>query len=356
MAGLDIENLRFARPGFSLDLDLALPDGAFGVLLGPSGCGKSTVLRLVAGLLEPVSGRITLGGRDIEMLAPDKRQVGLVFQDLALFGHMDARRNIEYGPRLAGLPKAERKRLVDGLSRSFHIEDLLARRPAQLSGGERQRVALARSLAAHPALLLLDEPLSALDAPLRRELRTEIRSRVLEAGIPALHVTHDIEEGLALADRLFLMDRGRVVEAGSPQEVYDYPRTAFAARLLNRGPLIPVKTLKVSGGEALGECTFGSFACPTRSGQRQDTGRASYLHFAWRAGRIVEAGEVAGTGLALHGKVVSATYIGTGWRLELVSTGGGTVSVETEPGDRPLPGSEICYFVPGESLRIVDNA
>jgi ABC-type sugar transport system ATPase subunit len=174
-------------------VDIRLGEGEIGVILGPSGSGKSTLLRMIAGLLPPEGGSVFLDGRSLDGLPPEKRSLGMVFQDLALFSHMSVRRNIEYGLRMLRMPRAPREETAREFARSFSIERLLERRPNTLSSGEQQRVALARTLAPGPALVLLDEPLSSLDPSLRRRLRIEIAERLRAAAVMALHVTHDID-------------------------------------------------------------------------------------------------------------------------------------------------------------------
>ncbi len=356
---LEIHGLAYRRQAFELRIDLMLPGDSFGVLLGPSGCGKSTALRLIAGLLTAEAGSIMLGGKEISGLPPDRRRVGLVFQDLALFGHMSARRNIEYGPRLAGAGKAESGRISSELAQCFRISALLDRLPSELSGGEQQRVALARSLAAKPALLLLDEPLSSLDATLRRELRSEIKERVKERGVSALHVTHDIEEALALADKLFIMQEGRIVESGTPRELYDSPRSAFAARLLGRGPLVEIHALEFGMAGVRGKSAFGAFSCPLP--ESADAKTQWCLHFPRQAGKLVTEAQGSQDNL-FEASLVSASYLGSGWRLRLRSgpvagsrPGWQEAEMEVEITDSecPLPGQIVRLAIPSSACHLV---
>jgi molybdate transport system ATP-binding protein len=222
------------------------------VLLGPSGSGKTTLLRALAGLQRPASGRIALGGQtwfdQSASLSPQARRVGLLFQDYALFPHLTARENIAYGLRRCG--RADRGRRVDELLDSFSLRDLSARRAGELSGGERQRVALARTLAPRPSLLLLDEPLSALDAPARERLRDELRQRLLQAATPAVIVTHDRNEALALGDRLGVMADGTLQQLGPIEEVFQRPVNEAVARAVGVDAVIPAFVLDVSAGLA----------------------------------------------------------------------------------------------------------
>jgi len=376
---LEIKGLRYSRPGFSLGLDLELPEGAYGVLLGASGCGKSTALRLVAGLLEPEGGSIRLGGRELLGLAPESRRVGMVFQDYALFPQLSVRRNIEYGPRLRGAGPEERRRTSKELGEAFRIGELLERKPASLSGGEQQRVALARSVAARPELLLLDEPLSSLDAALRRALRGEIRERIRDAGLSALHVTHDLEEALAIADRLFIMDGGRVVESGDPEAIFARPRSAFAARFLGRGPLIPVTRIIEAGPRPLVETPFGRFRASLSSQQDLATsgtvlkqeglaerpaaeGGQSYLHFGAGDARVVANRIAAGDAAMdadsrneLVGIAGESFFLGRTRRVSLrPATGGEAIELELEPELRPARGERLVLALPVESCMLLN--
>jgi ABC-type Fe3+/spermidine/putrescine transport system ATPase subunit len=235
---LDIQNLT-RRFGTSLALDGASLDAGPAevvALLGPSGCGKTTTLRIVAGFEAADSGSITLAGRDLIRLPPHQRDIGLVFQDYALFPHMSLADNVAYGLRRRGMAAPDRARRVGEMLDLVRLTGLDARRPAQLSGGQQQRVALARALAINPRLLLLDEPLSNLDAKLRHTLQTELRQILTRIGTTTLIVTHDQEEAMALADRIAIMANngrgGRVLQIGTPREVYEQPACRFVAEFL----------------------------------------------------------------------------------------------------------------------------
>ncbi|MBZ4017960.1 ABC transporter ATP-binding protein [Streptomyces purpurogeneiscleroticus] len=209
--------------------ELAIQEGEFFSLLGPSGSGKSTLLRLIAGFERPTSGRVELAGRDVTALPPHRRDVHTVFQDYALFPHMTVEQNVGYALRVAGVRKGERRARAREALATVRLEDYGDRRPAQLSGGQRQRVALARALVDRPGLLLLDEPLGALDLKLRQEMQTELKQIQRTTGITFLLVTHDQEEALTMSDRLAVLDGGRIAQTGPPLEIYDRPATAFVA-------------------------------------------------------------------------------------------------------------------------------
>jgi putative spermidine/putrescine transport system ATP-binding protein len=213
-------------------VDLEIPAGEFFTLLGPSGSGKTTTLRLIAGFERPDAGRIELGGADVTNRAPYERDVNTVFQDYALFPHMTIAENVGYGLRVKRVPRAERKRRVEEILNVVRLPDLGNRKPVQLSGGQRQRIALARSLVNTPRVLLLDEPLGALDLKLRQEMQIElkrIQREVSDTGITFVYVTHDQEEALTMSDRLAVFNEGRIEQIGAPAEVYERPATEFVA-------------------------------------------------------------------------------------------------------------------------------
>jgi len=262
MNHLEISGLGFARGDFSLSASLALEKGMTGVILGPSGCGKTTLLRCVAGLERQNSGSIVVEGREIGLMPPEQRNIGFVFQDLALFDHLTGRKNIEFGLERRKIRGTEAGLIVETLAEKLRITALLDRRPFAMSGGERQRLAFARAIAAKPGLLLMDEPLSSLDAPLRRELRAYLRSTLSREGITALHVTHDVEEALELGDRIFLMNAGRILAGGTPQAIYENPPDAWCVRFLGLGSLLPVEAFEARGvGLMVAVTPFGRFTC-----------------------------------------------------------------------------------------------
>ncbi|MEV4747197.1 ABC transporter ATP-binding protein [Streptosporangium amethystogenes subsp. fukuiense] len=219
-----------------VDLDIA--DGEFFAMLGPSGSGKTTVLRMIAGFETPSAGTVELGGVDVTRLAPFERDVNTVFQDYALFPHMNVADNVEYGLRVKRVPRAERRERALAALASVRLEGMERRRPGQLSGGQRQRVALARALVNRPRVLLLDEPLGALDLKLREEMQVELKSIQREVGITFLFVTHDQEEALTMSDRVAVFDRGRIEQVGTPAEIYERPASTFVAGFVGTSNLI----------------------------------------------------------------------------------------------------------------------
>jgi spermidine/putrescine transport system ATP-binding protein len=238
-------------------IDLAIPSGEFFALLGPSGCGKTTTLRMIAGFERPTSGEIRLDGQDLSQTPPNKRPVNTVFQNYALFPHMNVADNVAYGLRWRkGISKDDRKRQVNEVLRQVRLTELAERRPTQMSGGQQQRVALARALVLRPKVLLLDEPLGALDAKLRKELRAELIAVHREVGITFLLVTHDQEEALEMSDRLAVMNHGHIAQVGSPQQVYEEPETEFVADFLGAANVLDV-IVKESAGQGRRRVTIG---------------------------------------------------------------------------------------------------
>lgn len=235
------------------DVSLDIVDGEFLTLLGPSGCGKTTTLRLIAGFELPTQGRILLEGQDITPQLPNKRDMALVFQNYALFPHMSVFDNVAYGLQSRRMPRAQIQEKVNAALNLTGLEGLGTRRPNQLSGGQQQRVALARSLVIEPRILLFDEPLSNLDAKLRVQMRSEIHRLQRRLGITTIYVTHDQVEAMALSDRIVVMNKGRIEQLGTPEEIYRYPATRFVADfigranfLLTRVEAVPANQVKVT--------------------------------------------------------------------------------------------------------------
>jgi len=249
---LRIRNLakRFGEAAALRAFDLDIHGGEFISLLGPSGCGKTTALNCVAGLLDPDEGSILLDDRDLALLPPERRGFGMVFQNYALFPHLTVARNVAFGLEMMGVRRDEIARRVGQALALVHLAGMEDRYPAQLSGGQQQRVALARALVIEPRLLLMDEPLSNLDAKLRLEMRLEIRRLHQELGLTTLYVTHDQEEALSLSDRIALMQDGTIRQVGTPEEVYRHPESSFVANFLGYRNLVPVTVEELRDGLA----------------------------------------------------------------------------------------------------------
>ena len=235
-----IENLRkeYDAKTVALDnIDLVFEDSTFVALLGPSGCGKTTTLNCIAGLLEPTSGKIFFGDRDVTRLQPKDRNIGMVFQSYALYPHLKVIDNIAFPLKQKGMKKAERYEKVRKIAQMLQIEHLLERKPSQLSGGQQQRVSMARALVKEPDVLLLDEPMSNLDARLKIEIRDEIRRVQQKTGITSIIVTHDQEEAMAIADKIAILDNGRIQQYDTPERLYHYPANLFVAKFMGNPPM-----------------------------------------------------------------------------------------------------------------------
>ena len=220
------------------DISFTVAPGEFLTMLGPSGCGKTTTLRIIAGLTEPDGGDIRLNGQDISNLPPEKRDVNTVFQSYALFPHMNVEKNIAYGLKLKGLKKEVRQQKVREMLRLVRLEGYEKRMPSQLSGGQRQRIAIARAVVLEPKILLLDEPLGALDLKLRQQMQFELKEIQRNLGIAFVYITHDQEEALNMSDRIAVMNQGMIEQMGTPEEIYEHPQTRFAAEFIGQSVLL----------------------------------------------------------------------------------------------------------------------
>jgi len=247
-------------------VDLEIFEGEFITLLGPSGSGKTTVLRMIAGFEKPDSGTILLGGKDVSQLPPYDRDVNTVFQDYALFPHMDVISNIEYGLRVKGVDKSTRRERAMQALQQVRLEGHENRRPAQLSGGQRQRVALARALVNRPSVLLLDEPLGALDLKLREQMQIELKELQRAVGITFIFVTHDQEEALTMSDRIAVFNHGRIEQLGAPRDIYDNPQSLFVSEFVGQTNKIEIEGrninirpefVSVSKSSKFGDCSVG---------------------------------------------------------------------------------------------------
>ncbi len=315
---------RFGPTVAVLDIELAIPHGCYCCLLGPSGCGKTTILRMIAGHEEPSAGRVRIGGGDVTGLAPVDRGTAMMFQSYALFPHMTVLDNVAYNLRMRGVGKAARREQAQAMLARVHLEAFADRMPAQLSGGQQQRVALARALITNPRVLLLDEPLSALDEYLRLQMRGELRRLQRELGITFIHVTHTQLEAIALADLVVVMDQGRIEQAGSAQQIYSEPRTAYVARFMGGQNVLHGKVTAVADGEAILQSDQGDrFALPVRHSAllvgtpvhcavRRDRVQLERLSGAGRSGQI---NALSGTVHAIEyqGSYVKVTLDLAGW-------------------------------------------
>jgi iron(III) transport system ATP-binding protein len=334
---------------------LEVADGELFTLLGPSGCGKSTTLRMVAGFEEPTSGRVLFGDRDVSYTPPNKRGVGLVFQNYALFPHMDVRTNVGFGLQVRHLGKDEAGRLVGEALEQVRLTGLDKARVDQLSGGQQQRVALARALVIRPSLLLLDEPLSNLDAKLREETRAALRQIHAETGVTTLYVTHDQAEAMALSDRVAVFREGTIHQVGTPEEVYDRPATSFVAGFIGRNNLLPA-TISSMTSEGLVVRLDAGYDIEVRSdrlcpGLKPSTGLPVTLSARAEGLRLTPPGEPG----AMSGVVVDVEYQGA-VRTARADVDGHVWVVDIFDGTRPAPGDAVGVAVSPDCAFLTEAA
>ena len=339
------------------NIDLSVAGGEFFSLLGPSGCGKTTTLRLIAGFEEPTAGRILLDGADVSHVPPHKRNVNTVFQSYALFPFLSVFDNVAFGLKHASVTKAELKqRVTDALS-LVSMSDFAARRPSQLSGGQQQRVALARALVLNPAVLLLDEPLGALDAKLRRSLKVELKALQERVGITFIYVTHDQEEALTMSDRIAVMNAGRIAQVGTPQEVYESPADAYVADFLGAANLLHVNVAeRVRGGAST--LKLGDIALTTSNEVPAEPGPVSAGTVAQAVirperVRVEEHGSAGANRVpALIDRVV---YLGAATQVYLrLATGESLQAVApNEDAAGWSQGTPVHVYLPADALRVL---
>lgn len=252
MSDFDIELIGVRKAyGHNLvvkDVSLRIPKGEFVSILGPSGCGKTTTLNMIAGFQEPTAGSIRIRGKSQAGVPPEKRNLGLVFQNYALFPHMTVAQNVGFGLRMKGTPRPQLEQTVKEALKSVHLEGFDERYPKELSGGQQQRTALARAIAPRPSVLLLDEPLSNLDLKLREAMRIELKEIQQELGMTFVYVTHDQEEAMAMSDRIVVMDAGKIAQEGSPSSIYSRPQTSFVADFIGKSNILAVSSVRPAAG------------------------------------------------------------------------------------------------------------
>jgi putative spermidine/putrescine transport system ATP-binding protein len=352
MAYLELQNLHrdFGTVKALDGIEIELGEGEFLSLLGPSGCGKTTALRLVAGFDQPDQGRIVVDGKDITGLAPNKRDMGMVFQAYSLFPNLSARQNVEFGLKIRGRKRADRDGRVNELLELVGLGHAGDRYPHQLSGGMQQRVALARALAIEPRVLLLDEPLSALDAKVRVQLREEIRRIQLELGITTLYVTHDQEEALSVSDHVAVMYGGRIEQMGSPAEMYSAPATPFVAEFIGTTNRLAGTVVDGDGGVQYGPAVLRVDAARGRpKGDR-------VLVLIRPESVAVGAANGDGGGLnVLVGDVVTQTFLGPVTRLKILGPEVELIADVTTAKAATLPvGTRVAAELPAQDARLLD--
>jgi spermidine/putrescine transport system ATP-binding protein len=331
------------------DLSLEIERGSFFAMLGPSGCGKTTTLRMIGGFEVPSEGRILLGDRDVTSLPPYRRDVNTVFQSYALFPHLSIFENVAFGLRRRGTKGQELRAAVREALELVGLAGLEARKPRQLSGGQQQRIALARALVNRPRVLLLDEPLGALDLKLRKQMQLELKRIQHEVGLTFVHVTHDQEEAMTMADRIAIMSDGRIEQLGTPTDLYERPKTAFVAGFLGVSNLLGAQ---VAAPDRVRLDDGTSVAVPVAT----LAGRDGRVAIGIRPEKIRPDGGEANT---LSGRVLESAYIGVSTQY-LVDTRAGQVTLVVQndrPGAAPLPdGSELTLSWNPESTFVVDAA
>ncbi|MCC6050206.1 MAG: ABC transporter ATP-binding protein [Thermofilum sp.] len=361
MTSVKVENVWkvFGKVAALKGVSLEVREGELVTLLGPSGCGKTTLLRIISGLYKPTSGKVYFDGEDVTDKAPWERNVGLVFQDYALWPHMKVFDNIAYGLKLRRLPRDEIRRRVAGVARMLGIEELLDRYPHQLSGGQQQRVALARALVVEPRVLLLDEPLSNLDAKIRVNVRAEIKRLQKALKITTIYVTHDQEEALVISDRIAVMNFGTIEQVGTPLEVYYSPKTLFVADFVGQVNVLEGNVKAFDRERQLLSVETGVGTILARSAGDAGEGDSVYVLFRPESVEVC-AKPCGGSGdsTVLEGAVDFVQFLGNTARID-VSVGGAKLRAEVH---NPLrsglvsPGERVYLRIPADSVRVLKAA
>ncbi len=335
------------------DISLDIRPGEFFSLLGPSGCGKTTTLRMIGGFEMPTVGRIELRGVDMTLAPPDKRPVNMVFQSYALFPHLDVGDNVAFGLRRKHVAATEVTRRVAEALDLVHLTGYDKRKPNQLSGGQQQRVALARALVNRPNVLLLDEPLGALDLKLRRALQIELKRIQIEVGITFVYVTHDQEEALTMSDRIAVMNQGRVEQVGLPEELYDRPASRFVADFMGTTNLL-AGTVETAGDGRVAVRLAGGDACPIASGT--GAARGDQVEISVRPEAIAVEPPGGGSGRAIQGRIEQAAYLGASVQYQVRTQGGELiVAVTPKVGRRFAAGEDVEIEWPPEDALVVGS-
>jgi len=335
-------------------IDLHIPAGEFFSLLGPSGCGKTTTLRMIAGFEQPTSGEILLDGTDVAYTPPHQRNVNTVFQNYALFPHLNVYDNIAYGLKRAKRPKAEIRERVGKALELVQLPGYEGRQPSQLSGGQQQRVALARALILNPAVLLLDEPLGALDAKLRKALQIELKSLQQEVGITFLYVTHDQEEALTMSDRLAVMNGGHIEQVGAPQDVYEDPETLYVADFLGVSNLMQATIVRAGTGAC--HVALDGYELETRGTHLDVTGEAKIVIRPERI-ELEEHGSPSGPN-RIPGMVERVVYVGSAIQVIVRGATGEALQalVQNTGGGIPYEqGTPVQLHLPVDALRVLPS-
>ena len=336
---------RFGRTTAVDHVSLAVPDGSFTTLLGPSGCGKTTALRVVAGFYAADVGDVFIGGIRVNDLPPYRRPTAMVFQEYALFPHMTVSENVAYGLRMRRTPRPDIRRRVAAALGLVRLEGVDEKFPAQLSGGQQQRVALARALVVEPEVLLLDEPLSNLDAKLRIWVRTEIRQLQRQLGTTSIYVTHDQEEALAISDRIAVMSQGRILQVGTPVEIYHRPAHRFVAEFVGLGNFVDGEVLGPGRVRACGEVIAVNGGGP-QAGRVVLMLRPEAIRLSPRRPERMEN--------VLRGRITAASFLGTLARYWVDAGGTGWIVDVPAPGETVLVG-EVYLLLPPDKIHVLER-
>lgn len=329
-------------------LSLTVKRGELMTLLGPSGCGKTTALRCLSGYIRPDAGRVFIAGKDVTDVPTHRRNLGMVFQNFALFPHLSTAENVEFPLMIRRVPQGERAKKVRAALELVRLTGYEAHYPRQLSGGQQQRVGLARALVYQPTVLLLDEPLSNLDAKLREEMRFEIRDLQKRLGITAIYVTHDQEEALALSDRVAIMNKGRLEQVGTPEEIYKQPQSKFVADFIGLSNFLPARVESADAGTAqivVGTARLRVPALPNLAPNQ------TVLLFI-RPNEVTLASENAADNI-LRGTVAKITYLGDRIDYRVQIDAGAEVRVQTDAARRCAPGDAVRLHLPMERCRLI---
>lgn len=348
-ASIAVRDLHVAYGGTRVlhGVSIDFTPGSFTALLGSSGCGKTTLLRSLSGFVPVQSGSIVVGGQDVASLPPEKRGMAMVFQSYALWPHMTVLQNIGYGLKLRGVSRAEIATKVSAMLAMLGLSGYEDRKVTALSGGQRQRVALGRALAIDPGILLLDEPLSNLDAKIRMVMRHEIRAIQQRLGLTAVHVTHDREEAMTMADRLVIMQAGTIAQVGTPEEVYDRPASAFVANFMGAENVLPLRVARSEAGASLstGDATAHLAAGPA---QALPAGEA-VAYFRDDVARLDATDAAAGADLLVPARIAARAYPGGVYRYRVEAAGR---QITVDDADRHELGTTIGLRIPLQRLHI----
>ncbi len=358
MARIELHGVtkRFGRVAAIQGIDLTVADGEFVVLVGPSGCGKSTTLRIVAGLEDATDGTVLIDGRIVNQVEPKQRNVAMVFQNYAIYPHMSVAKNIGFGLYSSRLSANEKRARIEETARALGLEDLLERRPAQLSGGQRQRVAIGRAMVRQPSVFLFDEPLSNLDAQLRAQMRVEIKELHQRLGTTIIFVTHDQVEAMTMADRIVVMNAGRILQSGSPMDVYERPDDVFTARFIG-SPTMNILAGELSGSESARNLTIavpGVTVTALSPALRHARGNSVLVGVRPQDLRL-SGDDPGNTGLSVEGEVSVVEPLGAETFVH-IDAGTETLVAITSGRSAPKVGARVRAVAPAEMLCYFDAA